>query len=126
MDDQSKKSGRERRQSARFPTHIKVDYKHGETFLFSYIENISEMGIFIYSETPLPLGTELSMRFEHDGTELFITGVVMWVNPVRQGENVNPGMGVRFTDLTNEARQEIVGIVETVAYLTGADPKDLN
>ena len=47
-------------------TSISVDYSSGETFLFSYIQNISEMGIFIRSDDPPRVGTSLRLRF---GTE---------------------------------------------------------
>jgi len=44
----------------------------------------------------------------------------MWVNPLRpDGENLTPGMGVRFVSLTPEERERVVAIVRTVAYLSG-------
>lgn len=109
----------ERRQYKRYPTSISVDCRSGENFLFAYIRNISEFGIFIQTESPLPVGTELHMRFGTDGRKtLSLEGKVVWVNPVRPfGENINPGMGVRFDALTPEQREEIVAIVRTVAYL---------
>lgn len=121
----SEKKGRERRQSDRYPTHIQVDYRSDENFLFSYIENISEMGIFIYSENPLAVGTELELRFGRDGEPpLEVRGTVAWVNPVRGGDDINPGMGIRFENLTPEAREQIVDLVQAIAYLddTGEGP----
>ena len=116
-------SGADRRSHERFDTSIKVDYASGETFLFSYITNISEMGIFIRSDTPAPRGTALTLRFAAPGgNALDIVGEVTWVNPVRpNGENLNPGMGVRFTELTVEARERVVELVRTVAYLRDDD-----
>lgn len=112
------KKGRERRQSIRYPTHIQVDYSNGDNFLFSYIENISDMGIFIYSEDPFPVGTELTLRFGPPGQEpLEVRGAVTWVNPVRQDGNINPGMGVRFEGMTPEIRERLVDLVHTIAYL---------
>ena len=116
-------SGADRRSHERFDTSIQVDYASGETFLFSYITNISEMGIFIRSDTPAPRGTALTLRFAAPGgNALDIVGEVTWVNPVRpNGENLNPGMGVRFTELTVEARERVVELVRTVAYLRDDD-----
>jgi type IV pilus assembly protein PilZ len=113
------KSGIERRQYERFETLISVDYSSGDTFLFSYIQNISEMGIFIRSDNPLPIGTTLQLRFAPDGQEpIELTGEVTWVNPYRPfGDNLNPGMGVRFRELSPELRERIVSLVRTVAYL---------
>ncbi len=116
-------AGIERRLHERFDTAISVDYSSGETFLFSYIQNISEMGIFIRSDEPFPIGTVLELRFAPDGQEpIELAGEVTWVNPYRPfGDNLNPGMGVRFQDLSAEMRERIVSLVRTVAYLRPAD-----
>lgn len=114
-----KKKGAERRKHERIDTQIEVDYGSGDTFLFSYITNISEMGIFIRSEDPLPIGKAIELKFTtHDGTALELRGEVAWINPVRlDGDNPNPGMGVRFVGLSKAARESIVELVKTVAYL---------
>jgi type IV pilus assembly protein PilZ len=116
-------SGSDRRQHERYETSISVDYSSGDTFLFSYIQNISEMGIFIRSDDPFPIGTILQLRFAPDGQEpMDLTGEVTWVNPYRPfGDNLNPGMGVRFRELAPEARERIVALVRTVAYLRASD-----
>lgn len=125
MSERSEKEptqgGLERRQYERFETSISVDYSSGETFLFSYIQNISEMGIFIRSDNPLPIGTSLELRFAPDGqTPMELAGEVTWINPYRPfGDNLNPGMGVRFRGLTAEMRERVVDLVRTVAYLRG-------
>jgi type IV pilus assembly protein PilZ len=113
--------GIERRQYERFDTSISVDYSSGDTFLFSYIQNISEMGIFIRSDTPLPIGTTLELRFAPDGqVPMEVLGEVTWINPYRPfGDNLNPGMGVRFRELSPDLRERIVALVRTVAYLRG-------
>ena len=103
-----------------------VDYASGDNFLFSYIQNISEMGIFIRSDEPLPVGTSLRMRFGPEGSErLELEGKVTWVNPLKpHGDNPNPGMGVRFLNLTPELRERVVDMVRTVAYLQGSPADD--
>ena len=44
----------------------------------------------------------------------------MWVNPYRPGsyDNINPGMGVQFVELTAQQREQIVNLVRTFAYLS--------
>ncbi len=118
-DDDSRASGINRRKFERFETSISVDYASGDTFLFSYIQNISEMGIFIRSDDPFPIGTTLHMRFTPEGQEpIEVAGEVTWVNPYRPfGDNLNPGMGVNFTGLSADLRERIVALVRTVAYL---------
>lgn len=109
----------DRREHARFETELSVDYADGETFLFAYITNISQMGIFISAKDPLPVGTPLRLRFGlPDREPLALEGEVVWVNPYRtDGDNLNPGMGIRFHELSPELREEIVSIVRSVAYL---------
>jgi type IV pilus assembly protein PilZ len=111
-------TGAERREHQRFETTISVDYASGDTFLFAYLQNISEMGIFVRTETPLAIGTRLRLRFQVGDSELALDGEVTWINPVRPtGDNLNPGMGVRFIELTPDTREEVVSLVRTVAYL---------
>jgi type IV pilus assembly protein PilZ len=113
-------SSLERREHQRFDASVAVDYTSGETFLFAYLQNISEMGIFVRTDYPAPVGTRLRLRFQVDETEdpLTLDGEVAWINPLREvGDNLNPGMGVRFIELTPDKREEVVGLVRTVAYL---------
>jgi type IV pilus assembly protein PilZ len=111
--------GSDRRTYERFPTRLSVDYSSGDTFLFSYIQNISEMGIFVRSDDPLPVGTHLHLRFgTGEDPPLELSGEVVWINPIRPGgDNPNPGMGVRFSELTPDLRERIVELVRTIAYL---------
>ena len=113
----------ERREHQRFETAIAVDYASGETFLFAYLQNISEMGIFIRTDHPSRIGTRLRLRFHvEDGEPLTIDGEVTWINPLRDaGDNLNPGMGVRFMELSPDKREQVVGLVRTVAYLHDDD-----
>jgi type IV pilus assembly protein PilZ len=124
-------SGAERREHERFETSIAVDYASGETFLFAYLQNISEMGIFIRTDHPAKVGTRLRLRFQvepRSATEvepLTLDGEVTWINPLRvTGDNLNPGMGVRFIELTPDKREEVVGLVRTVAYLRDEERND--
>ncbi len=111
--------GNERRSFERIPVDWSVDYQSGDTFLYSYITNISEMGIFVYSEKPLPVGSPLTLKFSPPGEPPFeLRGEVAWVNPYREGgENLNPGMGVQFVDLDAATRERMVELVRTIAYL---------
>jgi type IV pilus assembly protein PilZ len=111
--------GAERREHERFETSVSVDYASGDTFLFAYLKNISAMGIFIRTNEPLAIGTRLRLRFHVDEADpLVLDGEVTWINPYRpNGENINPGMGVRFIELTPDRREQVVALVRTVAYL---------
>jgi type IV pilus assembly protein PilZ len=113
--------GQDRRQHKRYDVKLHVDVAAGgDTFLFAYVSNISEMGIFLASDDPEPVGTELKLRFNpiELGEPFEVAGEVVWINPVREGdEPQSPGMGVRFVNLDEEQREKIVQLVKTIAYL---------
>jgi type IV pilus assembly protein PilZ len=118
MGGDERDSASERRRHERYRVHVQVEYGSGDNFLFSYLTNISEMGIFIRSDAPLPVGTELLLRFGTGAGDRFeLEGQVVWINPVKPHGNINPGMGVRFRQLTPELRERVVDLVKTVAYL---------
>jgi len=99
-----------------------MDYRDatGGNFLYEYTENISTGGLFIGTTEPLVVGTEVEMRFQPPGAEdvLEVTGTVMWVNPVREGDdNPNPGMGIQFGELDDETKSQLAEVVRAIAYL---------
>jgi type IV pilus assembly protein PilZ len=124
-DDPDSASAINRRRSSRFEVTWQVDCETEDTFLYAYITNISEMGIFVKTEKPLAVGTELVLRFAPPtaGEETFVLrGIVQWINPVRPlGENLNPGMGIRFQSLQPDDRERIVAAVRTIAYVRQAE-----
>jgi type IV pilus assembly protein PilZ len=122
----------ERRIFDRFEVTWDVDCTTEDTFLYASISNISQMGIFVTTRDPLAIGTKLLLSFtpkknqDADATletnasnEPFkLEGVVAWINAVKpNGDNPNPGMGVRFVDLTLPDRERIVDLVRAIAYL---------
>jgi uncharacterized protein (TIGR02266 family) len=90
-----------RRSHDRYDVEWAVDCITDETFLYASIANISAMGIFVKTVDPLTLGTQLVLSFAPPGYAPFkLEGEVAWINPVRSdGDNPNPGMGVRFVNL---------------------------
>jgi uncharacterized protein (TIGR02266 family) len=111
-----------RRSADRFEVTWSVDCETEDTFLYASITNISEMGIFVRTTEPLMIGTKVLLRFAPpSGPQFTLRGQVQWVNPVRAlGENLNPGMGVRFLDLSIEVREQIVEAIRTIAYVRNA------
>jgi type IV pilus assembly protein PilZ len=104
-----------------------VDCETEDTFLYAAITNISEMGIFVRTTEPLPVGTELTLRFAPPRPPLsagpppepfVLRGTVQWINRVQPlGDNPNPGMGVKFIDLRPDDRERLVEAIRTIAYL---------
>ena len=109
----------ERRVYDRFDDEWAVDCVADDTFLYASISNISAMGIFVRTTDPASVGTRLMLAFEPPGYESFkLEGRVAWINAVRpDGDNPNPGMGVRFVNLRPEDRERLVEVVRTIAYV---------
>lgn len=119
-----RRTGRERREHQRVLVSMEVDYRCDNTFLFAYITDLSAMGIFIQTSQPLPPGTLLNLRFQPPGgAQIDVEGRVIWVNPPRKHDSINPGMGVQFVDLTPAQREQIQVLVRTFAYLSDDEDK---
>lgn len=121
-EDDKSEDGMERREWHRILVDLEVDYSNSDNFLFAYIRDISETGIFIRTNEPEKPGTLLNLRFmPDDGNRqlLQLEGEVLWVNTLREGDpdNINPGMGVRFVALAPENRFRLIEYIKTFAYL---------
>lgn len=103
-----------------------VDCASDDTFLYAYITNVSSLGLFVRTERPLPIGTKVTLTFAPDGAGPFeLVGVVAWINPQRERDCPNPGMGVRFVELALEDRERLVDAIHTIAYVRG-EPEQIN
>lgn len=109
----------ERRSFDRFDVEWSVDCVADDTFLYASIANISAMGIFVKTTDPLSVGSRLVLSFSPPGYESFkLEGQVAWINRVRpDGDNPNPGMGVRFVNLLPDQRERLVEVIRTIAYV---------
>jgi uncharacterized protein (TIGR02266 family) len=121
VDDDRRADDQDRRKSHRILVDLEVDYQCEDTFLFAYITDMSAFGIFIRTNNPEPPGTHLNLRFRlPEGAEtLALEGEVIWINPFRPGDfnNLNPGMGVKFVDLTPDLVKRLMDLIRRVAYL---------
>ena len=77
------------------------------------------MGILIRTNEPLAIGTRLRLRFQVDDARSRSCSTVRSPGSIRfaQRREHNPGMGVRFIELTPDRREQVVALVRTVAYL---------
>lgn len=118
-DEAPQSSSLNRRTRERFAVTWNVDCETEDTFLYATITNISEMGIFVWTEDPHPVGTTVRLKFSPADVAIGpfdLEGSVQWINPVRPG-CPNPGMGIRFEALAPEDRERLVEVIHTIAYL---------
>src|SRR5512138_1878438 len=85
----------------RFTVAITVDCSTKDMFVSNHVMNISRGGMFIASETPFPIATELLLRLTlDDATTIEARGRVVWTYDIRKGSSkVIPGSGIKFLDL---------------------------
>ena len=76
---------------------INKEFDSFDQFIQEYVTNISRTGVFIKTKTPVPVGTEVDLRFTvimDDIETIEGVGVVVRV------ETDPPGMGVVFKELS--------------------------
>ncbi len=76
---------------------INKEFDSFDQFIQEYVTNISRTGAFIKTDTPLPIGTEVNLRFTviMDDIE-----TIEGVGEVVRVESSPPGMGVVFKELS--------------------------
>lgn len=87
------------RRDTRLPAKLVVSYRTQGAFLVSYSVNLSRGGIFIESETSLPIGTQVSLRLEvPEIGAIDLAGVVAWIREAST-DGLPDGMGLQLHEL---------------------------
>jgi uncharacterized protein (TIGR02266 family) len=86
---------------------VNREFSSIDAFLSEYVTNISEKGVFVRTQDPLPIGTKVNLRFsiildEVEGLE----GIGEVIRTVQEPPE-EAGMGVVFTELTSFSEQVI-------------------
>lgn len=98
------------REHARHPVNLRVDWSTRDAFTANHVSNISKGGLFIPSETPLPVNSELDLVLTLSEPEERIRarGRVIWNYDIRKGTTrVIPGMGIKFVDISTADRARL-------------------
>ncbi len=109
---------KEVRSEPRISLAFRVRYNSPEGPRFeSRAGGIGGGGLFIESQSPLPVGTRLAMEFsfpEKSEEWMPAKGTVAWICPKADQYTFSPGMGVRFTEITEDVRDRIHELVKSV------------
>ena len=83
---------------------INKEFESFDAFIQEYVTNISRTGVFIKSQNPLSVGTQVNLRFTviMDDIE-----TIEGVGEVVRVENAPPGMGVVFRELSTYSKNLI-------------------
>ena len=111
---------REKRRSPRAPVSIRIDYSTVDALFWDFARNINEGGVFVETDSPLPVGTKVQLKFYLPGLAdpVETQGEVVWVGRGGPGQSdedqgaSRPGMGIQFTELSAENKQAINRLVQ--------------
>jgi uncharacterized protein (TIGR02266 family) len=104
----------------RYEVSLLVDCSTRDVFVSSQFCNISRGGMFIPSDTPLPLDAEVAvvLRLPGPGRSIRARGRVVWNYDVEKGTTrVVPGSGIRFVDMAAEDLETLEGFLVDLGQL---------
>ncbi len=103
-----------RRRADRAGVTVRIDYATIDEIFSEFTRDISEGGVFIETDKPHQLGTEVSMQFQLSGGREVLQTLGRVVR-VRTGTEASPpGMGIEFDELTSDDRSKIDRIVRAL------------
>ncbi len=90
----------ERRAHQRHVVHLLIEYAAKDSFRSDYIADISGGGLFIQTQSHLPIGTEIELKIAFPSIPKLIEarGIVVRVSE-KQTNDEPPGMGIKFIGL---------------------------
>ncbi len=97
----------EQRRLEREDLVFRVEYRIGDRLFSDFARNISEGGLFIATETTLPVSTVISLQFRLPASQepVVVSGRVVWT--VTGGPEQPSGMGIEFENLDDSALRRI-------------------
>lgn len=101
----------DRRKSPRADVLVRVDYQTVDELFSDFASNINEGGLFVETEKPPAVGTEVSLQFRIPGSEEPVVSSGRVVRTARGGRGQPAGMGIEFDGLDAESRRRINDLV---------------
>ena len=99
-----------KRKSLRVPILVtKIKAEHNGNVFFGYAKNISKAGLFIQSINPKGEGEHFKIEFSLPGEDKPITCMaeVVWKRGYMPNARYEPGMGLKFMDLSSELSEKL-------------------
>ncbi len=117
--------GIERRASPRADIVVRVNYQNVDSLFSEFARNINDGGIFVETDTPQPVGTNVELEFKLPGADRPIKVVGNVVRSV-SADQVEPdgvvGMAIEFENLNSDIRQQINEIIQKLRSKNGTEP----
>jgi uncharacterized protein (TIGR02266 family) len=114
MSKISVEEGVDRRRSRRAELTVRIDYSTVDEIFSEFTRDINEGGLFIETEKPKPVGTEVTMHFNLPGADDGVQSIGRVVRISSGDGSSPPGMGIEFDELCSEDCQKINEIVRAL------------
>ena len=105
---------------------VKVNYQTPDRKCFDSITGeIGGGGVFIESGTPARVGDEVAMKLvlpDDPTVPVQAKGKVAWVRPRQEHYMFYPGMGVQFTEISEEARTRLLDMIRSLEHTRQGSP----
>ncbi len=107
----------ERRVFARVPANFEVDVIHKDNYIISFNRDISVDGMFLCTQNPPPVGSQVRLHFTLDHMEkIELPAIVIWVDT--RGPVEEHGIGVQFLDQPSpEFKKSILKLLDRIKIL---------
>ncbi len=101
------------RHSLRIDVFLKITLSYSENTEELYAINLSENGIYLRREAPLEIGTPVTVKLYIPGSSDLITlnGSVIYTKNLMNNLTPEPGIGIRFDDISPENKSRIKRII---------------
>ncbi len=102
------------RASVRVPLALNVCFESRGEVRKCLMKNLSAGGLFVATESPLPIGTPFNVRIrvERTGEEIELPGEVVSVGVSANLAKKEHGMGIRFVNLSEAQREQVLELSE--------------
>jgi type IV pilus assembly protein PilZ len=119
MKKMGSKSSAGQRKHPRYNVNIQVDCTTRDMFVSHYVTSLSKGGVFVETEDPLPIQSEVHLKLTLPESHQTIEakGTVAWTYDIKKGTggHVAPGMGIKFVDLSPEHRTLLEDYVQQLS-----------
>jgi uncharacterized protein (TIGR02266 family) len=102
-----------------------VDCSTRDAFVSNRVTNLSRGGLFIKSDQPLPVATEVDLTLTLPGSESPVKacGRVIWNYDIKKGSSrMVRGMGIKLLDLESDERQRLEEYIAALQPVGAASP----
>ena len=115
----------ERRASPRAEIVVRVNYQSVDSLFSEFARNINDGGIFVETDAPQPIGTNVELEFKLPGADRpieVVGNVVRSISPDQVESGEIAGMGIEFENLDSSVRHQINEIIQKLRSETTTEP----